>query len=77
MTNCSFSVLRSPSPRPSPLWRGRIRLRALGFSNGISTNPVLGLRRRLETILLLLGEKAGMRAVVLQTNLNRLSISRS
>jgi hypothetical protein len=54
-----------------------MRLRALGFSNGISTNPVLGLRRRLETILLLLGEKAGMRAVVLQTNLNRLSISRS
>ena len=50
-------------PHPDPLPQEReTPWRSLGHSEVGSTNPALGSRKRLETILLLLGEKAGMRA---------------
>jgi hypothetical protein len=52
-------------PHPGPLPQEReTPWRALSVSEADLTNPALDLRVRLETILLLLGEKAGMRAVV-------------
>src|SRR6185436_19856963 len=51
-------------PHPGPLSQERESTwHVLNSSTVESTNPALGLRRRRETILLLLGEKAGMRAV--------------
>src|SRR6185436_18096708 len=55
-------------PHPDPLPQKReTRWHALGSAEARSTNPAPGMRTRLEAILLLLGEKAGVRAVVLQT----------
>src|SRR5215510_5580702 len=63
-------------PHPDPLPQEREQPQhAHRSSNGYSTNPALGSRKRLEAILLLLGEKAGMRADYLTNFKNRFQAS--
>ena len=56
-----------PHPGPLPQERGTT-LHVLGDSDNCSTNPAHGSRKRLDTILPLLGERAGVRAVVNTSN---------
>jgi len=61
----NMTSLYNDRPHPDPLPQEREQhLDAFGFSDAPSTNPAFGSRKQREAILLLLGEKAGMRAVV-------------